>query len=398
MLAGGADVPLQTTRHVTRAEPCPICHRGDWCRVSHDGRYAICNRVQSARPAKGSGSGWIHFLADGPPLHRHNGQPAEQSPAGVASVPLAPLDRRDAVYRRLQAVTFLKREHQADLLRRGFSAEEIKARGYRTLPHPNRHQRAQQVALGNPEALLGVPGFYQLDGDRGPYWTIAGSPGLLIPCLDPAGKIQALRIRPDDPPPGNGKYQWLSSAPNKNNPRKGGTGSGAPCHTARPLSGRAADGRVWIVEGEIKADLSAERLGAVVLSIPGVSLWARALPVLAELLPAGGSVVVAIDADWRDKAQVHDALWCLARACPVFGYAVEVALWEPMHKGLDDFLTAGQRPTLSQPATVPAPAWVPKISSRILADVPAPNATASITLAQMHSLLPEVLGSLCPCT
>ena len=45
---------------------------------------------------------------------------------------------------------------------------------------------------------------------------------------------------------------------------------------ARPLSGERQPGTVWIVEGELKADLSSERLWAVVLSIPGVSVWRKA--------------------------------------------------------------------------------------------------------------------------
>jgi hypothetical protein len=185
--------------------------------------------------------------------------------------------------------------------------------------------------------------------------------------LAPDGQVRGLRIRPDDQGDG-GKYRWLSS-----NGRDGGTGSGAHCHVARPL-GAARPGEVWVTEGEIKADLAAERLGAVVLSVPGVDLWQRALPDLAELLPGGGRVVVALDADWRDKPPVHRAVWSLLLACGAIGYDAEVALWDLNHgKGLDDLLTAGRNPALHPPTDIPPPAWGLKVSSRIVCETREPT-------------------------
>src|SRR5262249_36114584 len=139
---------------------------------------------------------------------------------------------------------------------------------------------------------------------------------------------------------------------------------------ARPVLGRVDDDALWIVEGEIKADLSAERLRAVVVSIPGVSLWARALQDLAILSPRGRRIVVAMDADWQRNPQVHQAIWCLARCGESLGYRVEIALWNLTHKGLDDLLTAGLRPERKPPTAILAPTWTPRVSSRILADTP----------------------------
>ena len=200
----------------------------------------------------------------------------------------------------------------------------------------------------------------------------------------PNGWIRGYQIRPGDPRKG-GKYRWLSSAN-----RPGGTSSGVNCHVARPLSGAVGDEAVWITEGIFKADLAAERLGANVVSIPGVGCWRQAMPDLAELLPHGGDVVVAMDSDWRENAAVHEAAWCLAQVCAAIGYGVEVALWEPTHKGLDDLLTAGMRPRRTGPAAVPAPAWVPKVSSRRLAEITATAGMAAetVTLAEMRARLP----------
>ena len=43
---------------VTRAQPCAICGKPDWCLVAPDGRVRLCNRVHSERPA--GGGGWLH--------------------------------------------------------------------------------------------------------------------------------------------------------------------------------------------------------------------------------------------------------------------------------------------------------------------------------------------------
>ena len=38
-------------RRVTEAFPCPIYHKGDWCRIHPSGAFAICNRIESPEPA-----------------------------------------------------------------------------------------------------------------------------------------------------------------------------------------------------------------------------------------------------------------------------------------------------------------------------------------------------------
>lgn len=47
--------------NVSRREPCPVCHKPDWCTISNDGAMCVCRRVESDHPAR-SGVGWIHRL------------------------------------------------------------------------------------------------------------------------------------------------------------------------------------------------------------------------------------------------------------------------------------------------------------------------------------------------
>ncbi len=49
-------------RRVTKADPCPICRKPDWCQVSADGEVAHCMKSDGGKPAKSGG--WIHRLRD----------------------------------------------------------------------------------------------------------------------------------------------------------------------------------------------------------------------------------------------------------------------------------------------------------------------------------------------
>ncbi len=53
-------------RRVSRAEPCPVCGKPDWCLVSVDDTAVICPRVESDRRA--GEAGWLHWLR--PPKRR----------------------------------------------------------------------------------------------------------------------------------------------------------------------------------------------------------------------------------------------------------------------------------------------------------------------------------------
>lgn len=49
---------------VSRAEPCPICRKPDYCTRTTDGTAVKCARVESDQPCTGKLGGWIHKLTD----------------------------------------------------------------------------------------------------------------------------------------------------------------------------------------------------------------------------------------------------------------------------------------------------------------------------------------------
>lgn len=369
---------LRTTKPVNRGAPCPICNKPTWCLVARDGSYAVCYRIESSQQAF-DGIGWVHHLGGSSGSSRYRDRSWEDVviPTGAGR---APPDRIHKVLSRLLATLTLGSAHRKQLEDRGDAAVAAEARGYRTLPQKGRDRLCRNLA--EQERLEGVPGFFITK--RG-CWELWAKPGLLIPARGPDGKLRGLRIRPDNPGDG-GKYRWLSSAK-----QKGGAGSDAHCHVARP-PGKIRDPALWITEGEVKADLSALWLGAVVLSVPGVDLWTRYLPDLTALLPGGGRVVVALDSDWRKKAAVHRALWGLSRTAQALGYETEVALWHK-HKGLDDLLHAGAKLERCPIEVIPPPPWPAglKRTGRRLAEMASTTTAEKLPLQEAREALATAL-------
>ena len=177
------------------------------------------------------------------------------------------------------------------------------------------------------ESAARVPG-YALRSEGLRQWaSIAGSPGLLVPCRNLAGQIVGLQVRRDNPSPEQGKYAWLSSR------AQGGAGAASFVHVpAFPSWDRS---EVVVTEGPIKADVSTVLTGRFVVAIPGVSAWQRAVDLCAEIKPR--LVWVALDADVAINRHVALALDKLRGGLESAGIACRALRW-PLDeaKGLDD--------------------------------------------------------------
>jgi len=228
--------------------------------------------------ASGGLGGWVHLLGSSAGAYHPSPSPL---PSVLPSARLAPPEVRDHVYRATLAAHPLLECHEKELLSRGLSLGEIEAIGFRSWGWDKYQRRAvaAQVYAIHREAV-DVPGFILRQQNRGDYVSLGGDVGIAIPVLNVAGQIVGLQILRDNRSDGQGKYRWLSST------RYGGPSPGTPIHIARPRSGSRSK-RVWLTEGALKADIAAERLGEVVLAIPGVHALRDLPQTLLDLVARG---------------------------------------------------------------------------------------------------------------
>jgi|GEM_PF-1195647 len=319
---------------VSKTNPCRVCGHHDWC-VNFPDDWTMCQRTESDRFCENTG-GHFHWTgqghAPGDWRDRLYAPPrATIAPAVSDAPPIDPVIRR----RGLEAIVMacpLSDDHRGALIGRGLTAEQIARHGYGSLPGDWDGRRAVAravIAACGDDAYGNVPGLFR-DG-QGP--MIAGVTGVLIPSRDLAGDLQGLRLRPDDPGDG-GKYRWVSSPT-----MSGGAGSGAPTHVALPATPPATITRVLVTEGELKANIAADRLGIPVVAMAGATITRD---VLALVLALGAtSVVLALDADRLTNEHVGRADRRLGDELAAAGLTVFRATWAGTAKGIDDALAAG---------------------------------------------------------
>jgi hypothetical protein len=321
-------------REASQYSPCPVCGKPDWCSISDDDVWAVCRREDGdTGEHKVDASGtpyWLHKLKD-PPVESVPKDDPSKAPERADPETL------DRVYGALLDQLPLTHPHGQDLHRRGLSEGQVKFRGYRTLPPGGREDLAAKLAERfGPEVCSVVPGLYEKEGDP-PRWSIAGTSGLLIPVRDAEERVVALKVRADDPGEGP-KYSYLSSS------KHGGPGPGSQVHI--PLcEDPDQDSAARLTEGELKADIATALSGVLTISVPGVSSWRNALPVLKDL--GFDKVHLAFDADARRNHNVARALSGAFQALDKQGFEVVLEIWpEENGKGIDDLLAAGHQPDL----------------------------------------------------
>lgn len=255
----------------------------------------------------------------------------------------------DRVNRVLLDRLTLSDQHRDALRARGMTDRQIDRDGYPTGPTNRQERQALAAAiieeLGFDPAGK-VPGFTRRGGTPD---LVLGDAELLIPCRDDQDRIVGVRRRLNDAK--DGKYRWMSAG---DGPHSVGI-DGNTVHVARPdrvVSTR----RVVVTEGEIKANIVAELLGCIVVSVPGVSNTAH---VVATLQAIGGVEEVAIAYDAEQNPHVIAAETRLAHEVAAAGFEVCQWVWDCEHgKGIDDLLTNTETPSVMRvpwARTYPAP-------------------------------------------
>jgi hypothetical protein len=319
-------------REATHADPCPVCKKPDWCRVAEDGSVCCCRRVAAdgeERTDKDGAIYYVHQLAAG--ANGHATAPPRFTLADGGGERADP-DTLHRVYAALLDQLPLDPHHVDGLRARGLKGD-LKAAGYRTLGRGRWTAVRALIDAGLEEHLPRVPGFFVQDGKRGPYWTVGGASGLLIPIRDVKQRVVALQVRADFP--GEGPlYSFVSSK------KRGGSSPGAPVHVPLFDGDRAT---VRVTEGALKADVATALSGLLTIGLAGVNGWPRAAALLKRL--GAKTARVAFDADARHNPNVAAALRQLMRGLRSEGFVVELERWrEEDGKGIDDLLAAGQRP------------------------------------------------------
>ena len=238
--------------------------------------------------------------------------------------PITDVDTRDETYRALLDKLSLASDHRENLLARGLSEEEIRLRGYKSMPVAGLTVLAKQL-LSEGKYLAGVPGFYR--GDDGRWTFIHEDRGILIPTRDPYGRIQGLQIRMENTT--KRKFRWISSIGKKD-------GTKAECWTH--FAGKPQQ-TVILTEGPMKADVIHHLTGYTVLAVPGVNSLTQLEPALYFLKEHGTKhIMTAFDMDYLANPNVDSGYGRLSQMLSKMGMQYGTYLWDPQYKGLDDYI------------------------------------------------------------
>jgi hypothetical protein len=296
--------------------------------LKRDASVVLCKRNRSGRTKINRAGVTFH-------VHVLNGEVR-----GAAPPPLLPSVQRpsaaalDRAYQALFDSLPLDRADRAALRARGLTDAAIEVNGYATLPLQGRAYLARRVIdVVGEDVARAVPGIVWKTNDAGRgWWSVGGSPGLLIPARDVLGRIVAVKVRRRELAAGQPRYLYLTSS------ARGGASAESALHV--PLAARAMRDlgaeRLVITEGELKADVATALSGWPVVSIPGVGAWRGAI---ALAVTSGARVVaVALDMDARTNPIVARVQRELVLALRARVERVELWRWDPRFKGLDDYL------------------------------------------------------------
>lgn len=235
---------------------------------------------------------------------------------------LAPVKARDKAYRAFLDELILNEKNYMNLLARGFSSDDIEARGYKTFPSATTIsfedlcRRIQSKGI----SLKGIPGFYTKP--NGEYTFVRITPGIIIPQININNLIEGLQIRKDEDLRMNtksgeleAKCVWFSS---KNYP--GGTGAHVSIHISTDFKYDMQTkeyipilhgNRVTLTEGGMKADLCNSLLDykGSFISVAGVYSTKPLKETLIELKKYGLKTVnIAFDMDYLTNKNVKDSM------------------------------------------------------------------------------------------
>jgi hypothetical protein len=174
-------------KDVNRKQVCPICGKPDWCRMSADGQWAICRRLDTGdghrKVDKSGAEYWVYHF------HGHiTPTSIPPMPPSVVTLGRATDDHLHQVYGVLLRSLPLTSQHHTQLSQRGLTERDISFRHYGSLPQQGRSRLAKALVerFGEPLCTR-VPGLYIREEGQRRWWSLAGAAGLVIPVRNVAG-------------------------------------------------------------------------------------------------------------------------------------------------------------------------------------------------------------------
>lgn len=151
---------FQRSQRVSRQRPCGVCGKPDWCAITSDGRFALCQRLdswQGKRAIRETAGGWLHALDE------RDWQPPPQPGSSQPGCQPLPRELLDRIYRRLTEECGLNEEARNDIVtKRRFPSALDGGALYFSLPRSGRHNsevsEALQAEFGR-DVIERVPGF-----------------------------------------------------------------------------------------------------------------------------------------------------------------------------------------------------------------------------------------------
>ena len=234
-----------------------------------------------------------------------------------------PAVERDKFYQKLLAQLPVEDTELSDLKNRGFTDEQIRVDGYRSV------NQWERLSGSFPSNLPGILANGNLNSQ----------PGCIFPIPDVDGLVVALAIRLTDG--SNGRYRWLTSATKKNpngaTPHLDGE---LPLSVFEPSELRAD--AIWLAEGVgIKPSLTRYRLGVPVVGASSglFSGSPNTSKITLEKLSAKyqtQQLVIAVDAGDSTNAHVCRRWQGEFEFLRSLGYELQIAWWGQLHKSHAD--------------------------------------------------------------
>jgi hypothetical protein len=378
--------------NASKATPCGICGKADWCRRTRNGEVSDCYRECGPNGVeRRDRSGQTFWRHGGRPKKPGDAgaEPQEEEHAGVAHErERADADTLNAVYSALIELLPLYEDHAKGLVRRGFTLEEVDRLRYKSFPVGKDARRvADELEGAFGDKLLNIPGFDRehrdgtlADGTCTVFASIrlSGASGILLPQRDEKARIVGMMLRLDEQIEATDRkrprYLPLTSYTS--------SGCGAKIGVHVPLHTQGEGPKIRrVIEGIFKSDLATLRTGVLTLGIPNGGRWLQGIK-KAEALGAH-DILLCPDADTQNNAGICSTLTHAADTLAAKGASFEIETWpvnaEHQPKGLDDLIATGKLAEVTAHGGVDAwrilQAWL--ASSGAQAD---PHVIARVTL------------------